>query len=77
MAFTESLPFHFSVKTDPSFCITQHCIKRGLLSEIVGMLSAWGFGFDRQPSGSVQFDVRANNRVRERAHKTSLNTRLL
>lgn len=77
MVLTESLSFQFSVKTDPSFCITQRCIKRVLLSEIVGLLSAWGFGFDRQPSASVQFDVRANNRVRERARNTSLRTRPL
>lgn len=36
---------------------------------------ACGFDLDRQPSGLFQFDARANNRIREQACNTSLNTR--
>ncbi len=40
-----------------------------------GVFGLVGFGFDRRPSGLFQFDARANNRVREQARNTSVNTR--
>lgn len=39
-------------------------------SDNADIASACGSGFDRRPSRLFQFDVRANNRVRERARNT-------